>query len=89
MPSGVRTTISSAFLMVESRWATTRVVRPWDSSPSDSWIRCSVALSRAEVASSRTVSYTHLDVYKRQVFVPWVLCDVVFLGEKRPHAAHL
>ncbi len=43
----------SAFLMVERRCATTSVVRPLQSSSSACWIRISVVLSSALVASSK------------------------------------
>ena len=47
------TAISVAFLTVERRCATTMVVLPLQSSSSECWIRISVVLSRALVASSR------------------------------------
>ena len=53
MPSGVTTTMRSAFRIVARRWAMTSVVRPCASSASDCWIARSVSVSSAEVASSR------------------------------------
>ena len=45
--------ISSAPRIVESRCAITSVVRPRESSSSDSWTACSLSLSSALVASSK------------------------------------
>ena len=47
------TTISSASEIVESRWATTKVVRPSITSRSPRLIAASVRASTEEVASSR------------------------------------
>ena len=52
MPSSGKTTIVSAFLTVDNLWTTTIVVRVLESSSKDSWISCSVILSKADVASS-------------------------------------
>ena len=47
------TTMLSAFLMVDSRWAITKLVRPMVSSSIARWISSSVRVSTEEVASSR------------------------------------
>jgi len=52
MPLFVRTIISSAFLIVDNLCATITVVLPLQSSSNDCCIKSSVALSRADVASS-------------------------------------
>mmetsp|Transcript_9271 Transcript_9271/g.18898 ORF Transcript_9271/g.18898 Transcript_9271/m.18898 type:complete len:179 (+) Transcript_9271:2940-3476(+) len=48
------TAIISAFLTVESRWATTMVVRPTLARSRASWTSRSLRASRADVASSRS-----------------------------------
>ena len=37
----------------------------------------SITSSRLVSSCSKTVSYTHLDVYKRQVVLPWSTCPIV------------
>ncbi|MGK0468732.1 MAG: hypothetical protein ACJAX4_004071 [Clostridium sp.] len=56
MPLSVITTISCAFLIVESLCATTSVVLPLDKFSNDFWINISVALSSADVASITSAS---------------------------------
>ena len=53
MPQPSMTTMRPAERMVDRRWAMMRVVRPWASASKADWMRASVTLSRAEVASSR------------------------------------
>ena len=53
MRPSCKSRIRSAFWMVESRWAITKQVRPFIRASMASWIRCSVAVSTLEVASSK------------------------------------
>ena len=53
MPWSLTTAILSEFLIVESLCAITSVVRPFESSSKACWILISVAVSKADVASSR------------------------------------
>ena len=58
----LKTTILSAFWMVESLWAITSVVIFYDNLDNVFWISFSFTLSRAEVASSKIKSWGFLRI---------------------------
>mmetsp|Transcript_210 Transcript_210/g.597 ORF Transcript_210/g.597 Transcript_210/m.597 type:complete len:97 (-) Transcript_210:1133-1423(-) len=71
------TTILSALVMVESRWAMTMVVRPTTSLLSASRTNSSLSESRAEVASSSTrtgASLSRARAMARRCFCPPEIC---------------